>query len=269
MKKGKKTRIPISGDVQAQVLFKSDRTCCVCRDRSKHVQIHHIDEDPSNNEVQNLSVLCFECHNDTQLSGGFGKKLKAVDVTTFRDDWLERVDKRRSDADKLATSIMAGESDSVNINIHFQSIYEFEGLSDYVISLPSILVAARKLAQPQIDIGTTFDMVEGTFKIVDIVVQILVNLASWFPENHFDEKSAGEYFSELVSQRIAWNRALEEPLGVGTGGTIVKVGTAFRVLSDMEDAVGEMVYSLFADQEGFNEEALKQWNTAWEKARAV
>lgn len=265
--KAKKNRIPISSELSAKILFESDRTCCVCRDRSKHVQIHHIDENPSNNAIQNLSVLCFECHNDTQLSGGFGKKLKAVDVITYRDDWLDRVEKRRSDADKLATSIMAGESDSGTVNIHFESIYELEGLSEYVVNLPSILVAARKLAQPQIDIGTTFDMVEGTFKIVDIVVQILVRLASWFPENHFDEKSADEYFSELVSQRIAWNRALAEPLGEGTGGTIVKVGTAFGVLSDMEDAVAEMVSALFLGQEGFNEEALKQWNVAWEKAR--
>ncbi len=56
-------------------MFASDSTCCVCRERGKAVQVHHIDEDPSNNTPANLAVLCLECHNQTQVSGGFGRKL--------------------------------------------------------------------------------------------------------------------------------------------------------------------------------------------------
>ena len=75
MNTSSKSRVPISADLAAEVMFRSDRTCCVCNVRGKTVQVHHIDEDPSNNLVESLAVLCLECHNDTQIKGGFGRKL--------------------------------------------------------------------------------------------------------------------------------------------------------------------------------------------------
>lgn len=72
-----KHRIPIPVDLATKVLFAADRTCCVCSERGKETQIHHIDENPSNNVFENLAVLCFECHNKTQIKGGFGRKLSS------------------------------------------------------------------------------------------------------------------------------------------------------------------------------------------------
>lgn len=91
----KKVRKEIPSDLAAKVLFYSDRTCCVCRNRSKPVQIHHIDEDPSNNTFLNLAVLCLDCHNDTMIRGGFGRKLNADQVILYRDDWLKIVQRSR------------------------------------------------------------------------------------------------------------------------------------------------------------------------------
>lgn len=83
----KKKRMPIKRLIAARVLFGSDRTCCVCRIRSKPVQIHHIDDNRNNNAIGNLAILCFDCHGDTQLRGGFGRKLEAEQVILYRDDW--------------------------------------------------------------------------------------------------------------------------------------------------------------------------------------
>ena len=51
-----KQRVEIPERVAAQVLFLSDRTCCVCRVPRKPVQIDHLDEDPSNCVEENLVV---------------------------------------------------------------------------------------------------------------------------------------------------------------------------------------------------------------------
>lgn len=91
----KKSRVEISGEIAAQVLFESDRTCCVCRVRTKPVQLHHIDDDPSNSSAENLAVLCLECHRDTQIRGGFDRKLDALQILLFKDDWLKRVATKR------------------------------------------------------------------------------------------------------------------------------------------------------------------------------
>ncbi len=63
------------------------------------MQIHHIDEDPSNSADRNLAVLCLDCHTDTQIRGGFHRKLDADQVTLYRDDWNMLVAQRRAATD--------------------------------------------------------------------------------------------------------------------------------------------------------------------------
>jgi hypothetical protein len=82
-----KQRVVLPPDLAAQILFQSDRTCCVCREKGKPVQIHHLDDDPSNNDLRNLAVLCFDCHRETQIRGGFDRKLDAEQVVLYRSDW--------------------------------------------------------------------------------------------------------------------------------------------------------------------------------------
>ena len=99
----KKIRVPIPEDISAEILFLSDRTCCVCTTRGKQVQIHHIDENPANNNIDNLAVLCFECHDLTLIKGGFGRKLDASQIIKYRKDWLDRVKQRKEKADEIAS----------------------------------------------------------------------------------------------------------------------------------------------------------------------
>lgn len=94
----KKIRIEIPAELAGEVLFLSDRTCCVCREPQKAVQIHHVDDDPSHNVPDNFAVLCFECHNETLLRGGFDRKLNAAQICQYRADWLARVASKRDAA---------------------------------------------------------------------------------------------------------------------------------------------------------------------------
>ena len=50
----KNGRIEIPQNVAAELLFLADRTCCVCRQRLRPIQIHHIDDDPTNSVIENL-----------------------------------------------------------------------------------------------------------------------------------------------------------------------------------------------------------------------
>jgi hypothetical protein len=98
----KRKRAPIPPEISARVLFESDRTCCVCRQRGKPVQIHHINENPSHNDLRNLAVLCFDCHRETQITGGFDRKLDSDQVTLYRNDWHEAVARARTKTEALA-----------------------------------------------------------------------------------------------------------------------------------------------------------------------
>ncbi len=258
-----KRRDPVPGERAAKVLFAADHTCCVCRDRGRPVQIHHIDEDPSNNDERNLSVLCLICHDQTQVKGGFGRKLDATLVTEYRDDWQQRVEQRREKADEIASMRMAGTVVPVEIDEQEDAAVMVAAdpkLVEYVEFLPERLAAAYAISRPRWDSGATLEMLQGTFDIIDVVTQMLVRLASWFPIEHFDNLPATEYFSRFVSSRFLWHRALAEPGGVGTGGTIVGPSAAAGVLSDIENAVAELVSALLWGREGFR---LKAWRARW------
>jgi hypothetical protein len=94
-------------------MFGADRTCCVCHVGGKQVQIHHINDDPSFNDPSNLSVLCLECHAQTQITGGFGRRLNTKIVTLYRDHWNDFVQMRRASAELNQELLRSTKSDDI------------------------------------------------------------------------------------------------------------------------------------------------------------
>ncbi|QRR36025.1 HNH endonuclease [Hydrogenophaga sp. YM1] len=84
-------RVAIPAEVAADVLFRSDRTCCVCRDRNRKVEIHHLDENPRNNEMGNLIVLCKDCHSDAHTTHAFARNLNLPLLRKYNESWQDIV----------------------------------------------------------------------------------------------------------------------------------------------------------------------------------
>jgi hypothetical protein len=215
-------RTSIPKTIVAEVLFAQDHTCCVCNEPGKPVQIHHIDENPSNHDLTNLSVLCFDDHDRTQLKGGFGRKLSAAEVRRYRDDWLNRIIERRNKADEIAAAKRSGtELPSYNeppAEWHRPSELLLKG---YMRSLPDVRKEAREMARKLWNSPNANEMVQGCNLVTDVMEQVWCHLASWFPPNHFGGQSANKYMNDHLAARHTWHRALAEPDGWGTGGTIV------------------------------------------------
>lgn len=55
-----KTRLQIPKAIRDKVLKEFNHRCAICG--TDRPQVHHIDEDPSNNELLNLIPLCPNCH---------------------------------------------------------------------------------------------------------------------------------------------------------------------------------------------------------------
>lgn len=260
-----KISTPIPSVLAADVMFSSDRTCCVCRERGKSLQIHHIDEDQSNNVFENLSVLCLECHNHTQLKGGFGRKLNAHIVTKYRDEWIETVKLRRNLADEMAVKRLVGEiSLSQQIETSPQPVIQHTQLKDppmdYINSLPEFKAALLRQAQPKWDTGVTAKMVQANYDYIDSLNGILVTLAGYYSPEQLVNQSAQEYFSEIISSRFHWHRTIAEPHGPGTGGTMVNVTCSGGVMDDVEKMVEDMVMALVGDDDSFD---WIGWSNRW------
>jgi hypothetical protein len=79
----------VADAIQAEVLVKSRRRCCVCyglkRDlKIKQGQIAHLDQNSANNIESNLAFLCFDHHDQFDSTTSQSKNLTAKEVITYK-----------------------------------------------------------------------------------------------------------------------------------------------------------------------------------------
>jgi|SRR6478609_5968601 len=267
-----KDRTPIPRDQAADALFAADRTCAKCRMSGRTVQIHHIDDDPSNNASNNLAVLCLECHNETQTGGGFGRRLSAAEVTKYRDDWLARVRKRRDDADALAASVMASmgrpnEGSSGGASAWSPPdaplpVPSRAGLAEYVRMLPDLRRRAYLLMQ-QRDATTPLEGAAGYLDVAAVLTGALATLLSYYPAGHFSAAGVNEYISIAVAERTHWHYLRISSDGVGVSGSLVQVRTSVAVVRDLERMIDETVSTLTGTDIRDPDATELAWHQAW------
>ena len=77
--------------IESELLFLNNHTCCVCRNSHKDVQVHHIDLDRSNNALENLAVLCLDCHSRATGSRGLGKAFSRAEMRRYKLAWERQI----------------------------------------------------------------------------------------------------------------------------------------------------------------------------------
>lgn len=85
--------------------------------------------------ADNLAVLCLDCHRETQIRGGFDRKLDAAQVRLYKLDWIKRVETQRGGQIRPAPSEKITETQVLRyFQIREESeeyYYDFE--ADYVL----------------------------------------------------------------------------------------------------------------------------------------
>jgi hypothetical protein len=59
----KLVRKPIPIKTKEEIVRRNKGICCICRERGKGYNFHHIDENPSNNTLENIALLCVKDHD--------------------------------------------------------------------------------------------------------------------------------------------------------------------------------------------------------------
>ncbi len=263
----KKQRMETPEEIAAEILFLSDRTCCICCTRGKPVQLHHIDENPANNLIENLAVLCIDCHNETMIIGGFGRKLNGTQIKKYKNEWLERVKQRKIRADELA-SIETVTGKKREFEKDLLNLKKNKGLGLLINYLDKILIVhdeQLEISQDKWDSGVASEMIQGNYDMIDFYEKVLIELATFYPENHFIGKSPNKYFNELISSKFLWHRLVLEPQGGGAGGTIVNTMTGGNVMEDLKRMIVDMVDALLLSYEIEGKIDLNRWREKWIK----
>lgn len=80
-------RRKINEDIAGRVLSEAGWWCCVCRSRA--AQIHHLDEDASNDDYENLAALCFDCHDEAHTTHKLRRNLTPKMIRRSKADWKD------------------------------------------------------------------------------------------------------------------------------------------------------------------------------------
>lgn len=89
----KKKRTKIPGATEGQLLYKTDYKCCVCNKRGDH--IHHLDDNPDNNNIDNLAFLCFQHHNEATIKNSLSKTLRKESIIKYRKHHYKVIENKR------------------------------------------------------------------------------------------------------------------------------------------------------------------------------
>jgi hypothetical protein len=197
------------------------------------VQIHHIDDDNSNNVEANLAVLCFDCHDLTMVKGGFGRSLDAAQVTHYRDEWIARVAELKKKADEILLQKQVGVIDAADkAPKEWQQPGDIE-MAAYIESLPDTMQRAYELAMPEWN-KVNLTKAQATYQVIRVAEKLWIGLAAWYPANHFSGRAAEEFIFQYITDRYALRHALMEPGGIRSGGTMLIPMIAYGVLLDVQ-----------------------------------
>lgn len=89
-------RKPIPQETVTKVLLESRRRCCICFGLHRDIgikpgQIAHINQDNSNNSLENLAFLCLDHHDEYDSKTSQRKGLSKREVEAFRDELYSTV----------------------------------------------------------------------------------------------------------------------------------------------------------------------------------
>jgi hypothetical protein len=131
--------VSIPDDLAAKVLFDSDHTCCICRSEKQKIQIHHIDEDPSNNAYENLAVICVMCHMEIHSTVPFARGFKPDLVRRYNESWRAI----------LKARLLPDAGDAAKKELMFEGLLEVALACNGWASTFQIYTAPLKAGEPQ------------------------------------------------------------------------------------------------------------------------
>jgi hypothetical protein len=97
-------RVAVSEGLRIETIAKCNNRCCVCQ--TPFVVIHHIDENPSNNDPDNLAPLCPNCHSQAHSTAQLTTNLTGERIKLLRDKWYEYCEKRREGANVSPNAVL-------------------------------------------------------------------------------------------------------------------------------------------------------------------
>ncbi len=105
----KRKKIPPK--TQKKIRIKNLAVCCVCKERGIGTNFHHIDGNPTNNDEENIALLCVQEHDQHHRPHAYDKtkhlELGAKKILEHKREWEQTVQECKSDNPKILAVVNA------------------------------------------------------------------------------------------------------------------------------------------------------------------
>lgn len=270
MTPGKKKRIKIPEETANRVMFFSRQTCCICREPGKPVIIHHINEDPADNKISNLALLCQNCHSNVHTKRDFAKNDGPGYVKMCKDDWLNRVEKWRDEMNNAVgyeSQTVRGDSTSSEawngVNPEHRINDDPELLIVYIKGLVKLHEVRCSIAKTHWYSGITARLHQGNGELLSFYEAVLNELFTYYPIGHFEGSNSEQFFSELISSKFSWYYMVGEVEWQQPKGVYAPVIVAGCVIDDLSKMVVDVVDHLIHHYCIVDMISFEDWRRRW------
>lgn len=227
-------RLSIPQNIADKIMFSNDHTCCICRIKGKHVQIHHIDGDSSNNTMGNLAILCLECHSKVTSNEGFGRSYTDGEVRQYKRTWEFIVRKMLiGQEERKKTSLKEG------ISFFDQTASEILAMND---GDPRIGEKLETLANLNIIVGCTDEILDAFFHLA-VMSSISQKQTAAILARHISELFPHLVGPDMVPINAKDKRRLEQ--GVKLLGTIGQFNGEFSKDIEVVRAACDNLFNMY------------------------
>lgn len=227
-------RLSIPQNIADKIMFSNDHTCCICRIKGKHVQVHHIDGDSSNNIAGNLAILCLECHSKVTSNEGFGRSYTAGEVKQYKRTWEFIVRKTLiGKEERKKTSLKEG------VSFFDQTASEILAMND---GDPRIGEKLETLGNLNIIVGCTDEILDAFFHLA-VMSSMSQKQTAAILARHIYELFPHLVGPDMVPVNAKDKRRLEQ--GVKLLGTIGQFNGEFSKDIEVVQAACDNLYNMY------------------------
>lgn len=134
-------RKKIPQETEKKVLVKSKRRCAICFGLDSNTeeiegQIAHLDQDSSNNKLQNLVFLCFKHHDKYDSTTSQSKNYTKKEVEHYRDELYDLMDLQNSmlwNEDNDMEEVQQNKRSGLSLEVYDRKIKVYRAVKEFLL----------------------------------------------------------------------------------------------------------------------------------------
>jgi hypothetical protein len=108
-------RKPIPSKLKLKVMYDSQYACAICQQRGCH--LHHIDENHSNNQEENLIFLCNLHHDEAHTKHQLSQNLSEQALRDAKQKWTAKVKEKRELTATISGQLLIADSEFASMGV--------------------------------------------------------------------------------------------------------------------------------------------------------